>query len=138
MPDAERLASSFLRDQAEVSALVGSRVYTALPDDKTYPLVRLVRIGGSPQQLTEDGLLWDSATFQVDTWGGSKALTWQVAETLRAALAERVRGEHATGWVEGVELGAARYVPDTTHTPARPRVLFDFTLTLRPLADRVT
>jgi hypothetical protein len=138
LPDAERLVSTFLRDQAEVTALVGSRVYTSLPQDKTYPLVRLQRIGGAPE-LTDDGLLWDRADLQVDVWGGNKATTWQVAETLRAVFAARARGLHASlGYCEGVELGAARYQPDETFSPARPRVLFDTTVYLRPAGDRST
>ena len=101
--DAERLVSTFLRAQSEVSDLVGTRVYTSLPEDKTYPLVRLQRIGGAPE-LTDDGLLWDRADLQVDVWGGGKAITWQVAETLRAVFASRARGQHSTlGYCEGVE-----------------------------------
>lgn len=136
MPDAERLLSAFLRLQPEVVDLVAQRVYTVLPDTKEWPLVRLQRIGGTSEGTpNDDALLRDVPAVQVDVYGGAKALAWQVADTVRAAIQERARGAHPTGWVERVTLGAARYVPDPTFDPARPRVVFDVTMYLRPAGD---
>lgn len=136
MPDAERLLSAFLRDQAEVAALVAARVYTVLPEAKEWPLVRLQRVGGiSEGTPDDDALLRDVPTLQVDAYGGAKAMAWQVADTVRAVVAERAKGAHPTGWVERAVLGTARYMPDPTFEPARPRVVFDVTLYLRPAGD---
>jgi hypothetical protein len=137
MPDAERLVSTFWRAQAEVAALVGDRVYTTLPATKTWPLVRLQRVGGSttPVPGSEDSLLWDVPLLQVEAYGGPKAVAWQLADVLRATAQQRLAAVHATGWCEQVVLGTTRYLPDPDFEPARPRVVFDLTLYLRPAGD---
>ena len=139
LPDAERLYSAFLRAQAEVGTLVSTRVYTVLPEAKEWPLVRLQRVGGAPDAVPDDSaLLRDQALLQVEAYGGAKALAWQVADTVRAVTLERAAGPHATGWVERARVGEARYLPDSSFEPARPRVVFDVTLFLRPAADYPT
>lgn len=98
LPDAELLVVQALRATAEVAALVGTRVYTALPPDPTYPVVRVTRIGGIPairQHL-------DVARIQVDAWGTTKKQAFTVATTVQAALHAMV-GPHAGGVVTAVE-----------------------------------
>jgi hypothetical protein len=137
MPDAERLVSTFWRAQSEVVALVADRVYTTLPASKTWPLVRLQRVGGgsTPTPGDEDALLWDAPLLQVEAYGGPKAVAWQLADVLRASAQERLVAAHATGRCIAVQVGTARYLPDPDFEPARPRVVFDLTLYLRPAGD---
>lgn len=139
MPDAEELLSGFLRSQAEVTALVADRIYTSLPKEKVWPLVRLTRIGGSPTTApADDALLSDAPVLQVEVWGGPKKIAWLTAETIRAVVADRIVGVHTPGVVEGFAFGTARYLPDESFDPAKPRVLFDLTLHTRPVGDRLS
>jgi hypothetical protein len=86
----------------------------------------------------DTALLWDVPLLQVEAYGGPKAVAWQLADVLRATAQERLRGAHATGYCERVLLGTTRYLPDESFDPARPRVLFDLTLYLRPAGDNPT
>lgn len=139
LPDAERLLSAFVRAQAEVTALVSDRVYTMLPATKEFPLVRLQRVGGTTDATpNDDALLRDAAVLQVEAYGGPKSVAWQLADTLRACIAQRITGTHPTGYVERWEIGSTRYLPDDTFDPAKPRVIFDVTLYLRPTSDAPT
>lgn len=128
--DAERLASSWLRGRAAVTALVAQRVFTELPPpaQRVWPLVRLERIGGSPP---DDELWCDVATIRFNCWGGSKAIAWSVANTIRAELTQ-LPGVHALGRVMRVAPGPCRYLPDDAMEPARPRVTFDIDLFTTP------
>jgi len=139
LPDAEALLSAHLRADTDVQALVGQRVYTMLPSAKEWPLVRLQRVGG-PSDGTPTGyaLLRDQALLQVECYGGPKAVAWQVANTVRASIAQTIAGPHTGGWCERATLGNTRYLPDESFDPARPRVLFDVTLFLRPAGDYPT
>lgn len=130
LPDIEQLLSAFLRDQAEVTALVGQRVYTALPTSTTFPAVRLTRFGGAPVRQRPVHL--DAADIQLDAFGGPKATALEIAETCRAVIWHRLPGEHAEGIVTGVDLGALAYSPDDTYTPAKPRYLFTATVYAHP------
>lgn len=139
LPDAERLLSTFWRAQVEVTAIVDDRVYTTFPSTKVWPAVRLQRVGGNPEATpNDDALLWEAAVLQVDAYGGPKAQAWELADVLRSTAQQRLRGPHATGLVERVVLGSTRYLPDPDYEPARPRVVFDLTIYLRPAGDTPT
>lgn len=128
LPDAERMVSAYLRDQADLTALVADRVYTAVPANPVFPLVRLTRTGGAPP--TE--LYWiDNPMIQFDIWGGTKAQARQVAETVRA-LVYRLRGVQGDTVVSMVKGGGLQYLPDDTYEPARPRYLFTVTIATHP------
>lgn len=130
LPDVEQLLSAFLRDQPEVAAIVGERVYTTLPAAKEYPLVRLTRFGGSPSFSRP---LWlDNAQVQFDCYGGPKKLANTLAETVRAAMATRLPGSHDDGYVSRVTFGALSYQPDDTLEPAHPRFIFTCAITAHP------
>lgn len=123
LPDVEALVSAYLRARSEITTLVAQRVYTALPSEPTWPLVRLTRIGGIP--VMSRPLRLDAATIQVDCYGGPKALAWEIAETCRAVLAESDRAVHSEGYVTGVQFGPMNYLPDREYSPAKPRYTFD-------------
>lgn len=136
LPDAEALVSAFLRDQAELAALVDDRVYTVIPRlDKgeaewRFPLVRVSRYGGAPAFAQP---LWiDQPTMQVDAFGGPKATAHDIASTCQALLDLRLIGRHDLGVVSDVVFGSKSYVPDPGFDPARPRYLFTFTATMHP------
>lgn len=129
VPDAERIVSAWLRDQAEITALVEQRVYTALPEGPTFPLLRITRIGGAP--ISSQPLHLDAATIQFDAYGGPKKTALTIAETVRELLStEDFRVAHEidgdpVGTVTAVQWGILAYVPDDLYTPAQPRYVFD-------------
>lgn len=129
LPDAERMLSAYLRSSSELALLVEDRVYTAVPANPVFPLVRLTRTGGPPP--TE--LYWiDGPMIQVDAWGGTKAQTRQAAETCRGliyALRGTVQGDTVISAVKG---GGLQYLPDDSYEPAKPRYLFVVSLVTHP------
>lgn len=135
MVNIEGLLTAFYRQDPDVSALVGDNVYTTLPNGfADWPAVRVVRIGGTPVQVSHI----DRPLVQIDCWGGPKATAWKVAETLRAATAARLPGRHPLGYVYGgygMRIGALQYQPDQDYDPAKPRYLFDMTLMTRPARE---
>lgn len=135
LPDVEQLLSEFLRAQPEVAALVADRVWTEIPkaptgDDDRWPLVRVSRYGGTP--VTSVPLWLDQALVQIDSFGGNKRLTHQIAETCRAVLDRRLIGSHDEGVVTGVRTFGFGYHPDAIFSPAKPRYLFTATVTFHP------
>lgn len=135
LPHVERLASAYLRTVPEVVALVEQRVYTAFPRqlDESKPFALVQRVGGAP--VLAHPRVIDSAELQLDTYGGPQAVAHELAEVCLAAL-EAWQGEQpdAGGNVAGVTVGAKRYVPDETWTPARPRYVSDLVVVIKPSA----
>jgi len=128
LPDVERVLSTWLRAQPEVAALVGDRVYTAFPNRAgDAPLVLVRRWGGEPPFPAP--LVLDLATVQLDAYGGSKAQAWEVAATCRAVCAARGRGDTRG---PTVLVRAARYQPDESFNPPRPRYVCDLDAYVRP------
>lgn len=132
LPDAEQLVSAYLRANADITAVVAQRVYTEIPNDPTFPLVRLTRVGGVP--VTQRPLHLDVATIQFDCYGGPKKTAQNIAQTIRAVLsAPAFIGGHAPlGVVSAVNWGVFAYVPDDTYTPAKPRYVVDADIYLHP------
>lgn len=130
-PNAQLLVSEWARLDPDILASpIGSSVYTELPAGfKDWPAVRLTRVGGAPPW--SQPLVLDEPVIQVDVWGGPKIVAEDCAELFRAAAAARLPGEHRTGIVYRVSLGALMDLPDTTYDPARPRYIFDMTLLTR-------
>lgn len=131
--DVEALVSAYLRAQSELTALVGQRVYTALPKDVTFPCVRLVRIGGAP--VMSRPLYVDAARLQVDVFGGSKATAFDTIDVVREELAKMVDEDpvQPEGVVCGVKFGPLAYLPDESYEPAKPRYTQDVVVTVRPV-----
>lgn len=148
--DAERVVSQWLRDQAEVSDIADDRVLTVLGRNQVFPACRVTRIGGS--LIEAKTYVAENALMQFDCWGGPKAKAWLLAETIRAALIQRFNGEmtvadqHFVGSIPpksppgGLRIasdtewpGFDSSTPDGKVPPAKPRVSFDATVTLKPL-----
>lgn len=144
-PDWLACVSEWLRDQPELIELVDGRGYTELPRTKAFPLFIVNQI--NDPSVTQDIHWAVDALFQVDVWGGPKAQTWAVAETVRSLLSQRFAGashQLANGAliVASVRVGGIRRSTDTIATQAletdaevsraRPRASFDFSAVLRP------
>ena len=134
MPNTARLVSEFLRDQSELADLE-DRIYTKLPATKEWPLLQVRRIGGSPRighvHWVEDVLL------QVDVWGGNALVAFNLCETARALMMQRLRGVHESGEtavVANVTVGGITEDSDDTEPKARPHARFDAVVTVHPLA----
>lgn len=147
-PDWLACVSEWLRDRDELADIDGfdpERIYTELPATKTFPLVR---IGALPDPgITGDAHWAVRATFSFDVWGGPKALTWTIAETIRALLKQRFAGSawelDAGSIVVGrVTPGGIRRTTETVATAGiesgvetskpRPRASFDALMVLHP------
>ena len=130
LPNAEGVLIAFLKSDPDVAPLLGDRVYSALPATKTWPAARVTRYAGAPvfQQPVE----LDRAEIQVDVWATSKQSAWQIAATMRAAVAARLPGVWPLGVVTGVDLGQFTYDADETYDPALPRYITDLTVYARP------
>lgn len=131
-PNMEALVSSFLREQPELEALIGERVYTALPKTgRIFPLVKVTLLLSTPVGHP----LWAIGyEMQVDAWGGSKEEAHRVANLCWALISNRLFGEYPDGVVNGVTAGSLRDLPDEDYDPAKPRFLFTSTIHARPLA----
>lgn len=130
--DAERLASVYLRDQAELQALIAQRVYTAMPDTKTFPLVVITQIGGQP--VFSRPLHLDRSRLQFDVYGGTKLQAREVMDTVRTLLAV-MPGAHDLGVVTGVDFFELVYLPDDSFDNPRPRYVFDVEVYSYPHPD---
>jgi hypothetical protein len=129
LPDAEKLVIDWALDVPELDDQFDGRIYGAVPASPTFPLARVIRIGGVPTSR----LLWlDNAVLQVDVWGGPKSTTRLAAETFRAHAADSLGGSHALGCVTAVEVGGLTWLPDNSYAPAKPRYSFDLSVTYHP------
>lgn len=129
LPDVEQMAVAWALATEPVASLVDDRIYTAIPKDATFPLVRVTRVGGSPTSR----LLWqDQALLQWDVFGGPKQTARLVAETTRAHLGDAFVAGHALGTVTAVEFGDFVWLPDESYVPAKPRYTFDTRITYHP------
>lgn len=119
-PDLEGALRSHLRADAGVqAALGGSRVFFAIPDNPTWPLVTVSRVGGG-QSDTSDAPV-DAALMSIDVWGEidpngrpKKIQATDVVNAVRSAL-DMVRGRTtftADVDVFGVTVAGVAYAPD--------------------------
>lgn len=132
LPDAERIVSEYLRSRSEITALVGSRVFTEVPKretDRVFPLVRLSRVGGGP---TGSPLHLDRALISFDVWGGTKYEARQIAATIAAVLDEISNYSAHGGYSAGSSPGPLRYLLDDSFEPAKPRYVLDAVVYFRP------
>lgn len=81
--DAEAVISTALRTAPLISAL-GTRVYSSIPKNPTYPLVTVKRIGGIPAERHA----LDRAQIQIDVWGDTKGSAHDVAAAARVKIHE--------------------------------------------------
>jgi hypothetical protein len=102
LPDVERILVAVLRAAPEIQALAGGdppRVHTRLPEDPTFPLLRLQRVGGS---LPFQRPAWlDAARVQFDSWADTKREARDLAATAEAVLLQTT-GSQPPGGALGV------------------------------------
>jgi hypothetical protein len=108
LPDAELLTVAWLQTVDELANLYAG-IYTEIPADPTLPVIRVVRVGGTPtvrQHL-------DVARLQIDVYAdrGEKQSAHDLARLVQAALHE-MPGVHDEGVVTCVEDGVFRWNPD--------------------------
>lgn len=108
LPDAELLTVTWLQSIDEIANLYGE-IYTEIPKDTDPPIIRVVRIGGSPtvrQHL-------DVARLQIDTWCAKdeKQAAHDLARLVQAAM-HTMTGVHDEGVVTAVEDGVFAWNPD--------------------------
>lgn len=67
-PDLEGAIRAYLRaDTGIVTALGGARVFFSIPDNPTWPLITVARVGGGQSQTSDAPV--DSALISIDVWG---------------------------------------------------------------------
>lgn len=131
LPNVEALVSDFLRDQTEVTALVGQRIYTAIPSGPTFPLIRVnqfysLNITNRPMWLVANQV-------QLEAFGGSKVEAFNALNAAMGVMAARLTNYVSSfGTVTGVNFSGTRDQPDDTYTPAKPRWLTIATVFAHP------
>lgn len=106
LPDAELLVVNYLRDIDELTNLYVD-IHTRLPETPALPVVRVLRVGGTPTVRRH----LDVARLQVDTWADTKQQAHTVARLVQAALHD-LPGAHEEGVVTAVDDGVFRWAPD--------------------------
>lgn len=145
LPDWLACLSEWLREQPELDDLLDGRVVTEMPrGSKTFPVLVINQV--SDVGITGDAHWGVRALFQVDVWGGPKAVTWTIAETARALLKQRFGGfEHdmtagaivagrvtAGGIRRTTEQVAVAVEAGEATTRAHPKASFDVSVVLHP------
>ena len=138
IPDAELVVRSFLVGRTAVSDLVGTdergevRLYTVTPNPAPAAAFgRLIRVGGVDLPRRSLG----RPLIQLEAYGGTKSQARLLAATMAAELEAIDGATVVAGYVQGVEPGTLRYLPDqdlqTERGRARERYIFDAVLTIR-------
>lgn len=137
LPNIEALTVGFLRNDPDLAALVGQRVYAGALPDTTRPCIRVTRWGGTPQYdaWQPSPILLDNAHLQIDVWGTTNAEAGRIAETVRAILAQRYPGHQQQG-LEAADIVKVAFStlsdsPDDTYDPPWPRYIIDLTITYK-------
>lgn len=122
-PDIGRLVAFYLLSVDEVADIAGEEVYTVMPNEPSYPVVRVSQLGGA----TGDHRWVGRTVVQIDTWGpgsNDRRAAHRLAEVCADALAElrdRVTYGDESAVVTHVDVGMVVDDFDEEHAPARPR-----------------
>ena len=118
LPDVEGGVRDALRADTAVDALVDGRVFFGVPENATWPLVTVQRVGGGDDPGEAP---IDLALVQIDCWGAmrNKSQAWAVAAAVRS-WAQSVR--RATALTEevvayGVTVQSVLWAPDPADRP---------------------
>jgi hypothetical protein len=127
LADAELVVTTYLRNQPDVFALVGTQVSTELPASPVFPLLRVSRIGGTPAVPRR----LDAAHLQIEAWATTKATARNVAATAHAALWAAGNATNNGAVITGVDdtLGLS-WLPDPV--TGRPRYIFGVAVYIHP------
>ena len=135
-PDSLALTIGWLKTQAELSALVSGRVMSKLPVSKTYPLVRVSRIGGN--EIHGHNHWLHDPLLQVDCYAavGAESAAFNVARVVAALLSQRFQGAVVanSAVISEVELGGIRQGYDSVDKDI-PVAEFDVRLRLHPTSQ---
>jgi hypothetical protein len=128
LPDAELALIQFLRSRTEITTLVpASRITTVRPQEPTYPLVLIQRIGGT-------SLAWnaiDEAAYQVDVVGGSRYDCQKIARTIAACVLAIANDTVSEGvLVSAQEEVGPQWIPDAVVVPPLPRYVMRYRVLL--------
>lgn len=130
--DVEGLLSSFLRNEPEVTDLVGTRIYTDMPHNRVYPLVLIQRTGGKPQ----GGFTLSEAQVRLDLYNDGHLSAQGLASVVVGVLTSRLPGSHDLGCVSAFTAASKRYEPDPEAADrqghARPRYVIEATVYCHP------
>lgn len=118
LPDVEGGVRDALRDDAGVSALVGTRVYFGVPTSAVWPLITITRVGGGDDPAD---VPLDLGLLQIDCWGAerNKAQAWAVAAAVRswARSIRRATDLNTEVTAYGVTVESVIWAPDETDRP---------------------
>lgn len=132
MPDVVKMLVAFLRAQPEVVALCGASasIRGKLVKNTVYPAVRVLRITSEP--INQRPFVVESVRVQLECYGGNNRQAERLAQTCRAALAERAVGYgSAEGLITKVVPAGLNDLPDEAFTPARERYIAEVDIWMR-------
>jgi hypothetical protein len=134
LPDVVQMVTNFLRAQTELTQLVGSRIYSILPGDRTYPLLVVTQVADLPMMTRP---WWGVQTdLQLQGYDLASNTARHVVEVTRSLLAQRSMTAHAEGSISWVTFANLAIVPDTSvlTTSGRPipRWITTATVTAHP------
>jgi hypothetical protein len=147
-PDVEGAVRTYLRAHTDVVAQVGARVFFGIPDEPTWPLIVVSRVGGFEDP--SDAPI-DQAMVQLDCWGafhldGSTEVLTRPNKASATAVLRAVRQAHsdlihvpatvtvagATVRIDGGAWQSDPYIPDPSD--GRPRYVVTAQFTVRQMA----
>lgn len=127
MPDVIAHSRTHLLASAAVTAQVGTRVYGFdLPDNPTFPAVRLIRIGG-PADF--EGHI-DEAVVQIDVFAETRESAYDAMAAVRAAILSMAGVFGADVVSKAEEVTGPGWLPDPQ--TERPRYTWDVRLYAHP------
>jgi hypothetical protein len=102
-----------LRNDAGVSALVGTRVYLGrLPDNTIFPAVSFQRITTTKPQTLTTRVTFRNSLIQVDSWArtGGEIQALNLGAAVYGAL-EAIRGIYSTVDIQGILIDNEEFMP---------------------------
>lgn len=116
--DVAKVVVDYLRSVAAVTDICGDRIWTLLPNAKTYPLLLVRRAGGSYRDVVP----WQQAAFiQLYAMGDRRSDAQALSAAALTAMTTAKDARHAGAVVTGVDLGTIRDEPDPEVNDGRPR-----------------
>lgn len=135
-PDSLAVVIGWLKQQTELTALTAGRVASKLPSSKTFPAVRVSRLGGNETYGHNHWL--HTTLMQVDCYAVAEGTAFNVARVVSALLAQRFNGVIIAGAhtcvVSKVEVGGIHQGYDPVDKDL-PVAEFDVQFHLHPVSQ---
>lgn len=126
IPSVELLAGDYLRGHASITALVGTRVGTEVPNPNG---LQITLVTGTELVPTH----FDEQIIDVAAWDATKGAADLLIRTARAVLLEASSVSHVRGVVTHVRtVTTPRWLPDDSVNPPRPRYIATFGVFVHP------